>query len=574
MTLKGNAALGVTVSSQQHWHLLAFPLTLRLAPAHGTTRFARRSLDRSAREVISVGAGRPEFEAMLRFDRNAQSLIDVLSYAADGNVITYYPDTSGPGYQLWLINADQVVQLMQDADRFGFGEYQIPVRFQDASASGQSLEALASPWLWRHSAGSLSRQATFTRPGSVGGYRDIDRVLKQAAANTLRTTWRSVGGVWRPLTLLEVPRTNELVRSEALDNASWAKVGLAGTPVVADQAVGPDGATSLDELVEDTNNSAHAVTQTATLTADAIYALSCWAIAGTRSWLRLAVTADAGANRADSWFDLANGVVGTGTDAGAGAFVGSYVEDWTDVAPGLYRCVLVGSCGNGATSIATVVALASGDGVSGYTGDGSSLYAGYAQLEDNAREASSYIPTTTAADSRGAEAFSDAFPWTPRQLAEMGGATFYLDFIEGMVPNWVTEGGVTTRLLTAGESDNSAPRLLIYRQSATNDYHFNAGNNVDPERTSTLDLTPSRGDRIQLAGQFNADGSVRILGRKNGATDASGSLTSPAAPASAWSDDLIWLGGVGTSGRGIQEYADAVVFGGLLDIDQCEAKLA
>lgn len=550
-------------------HVLAFPLVLELATGRRTNRFERDSLDLSAREVIAIGAGRAEWDAMLRFDRNAEPLIDILAHAADGSVITYYPDTAGPGVALWLVNVAEVVRLMQDAQRYGFGEYQIPVRFRDASASGASMQAISSPWLWRHRAGSRARSSTFTRSGAIGSYRDIDGLQKQAAANVLRTTWRTVNGVLRPLTLLEVPRTNKLIRSEALDNAAWAKSEVT---IVPNNGMGPDGTLALDSIIESVNNAAHFLTQNVTgVTANGVFALSGFFIAAARSWIRLVLfeTADGG-NTFSAWFNLGTGVVGTRNDAGTGNTVASYIEDWTHVFPGLYRVVSVGQVGNGATALTAYYEITLSDGTTTYDGDGASgLFGGCMQLEQVSQEASTYIPTVAAEASRGAEAFSDGFPYTPRQLADMGGATFYVDYIEGLVPNWVTEASFNPGLVSVSNTGLTGHYFLLSRPSGGDVYEANYTGVA-----SQVDLNPTRGNRIQLAGQFvplsATTVGVRLLGRKNGATNADGGLQTVATPASSFGGQTIRLGGIDNAGRGIQEYADAIVFPGLLDIDQCE----
>lgn len=547
-------------------HVLPDALNFQVVPSRGVTRYRRDSLDRSALEVIAIGSGREEIQAYIRGEPNAHDLIEFLSYAADGSVLKYYPDTEGPGFDLWNVGDGEEVGVEWDDGRSYFYKYNKPVRFRDASTSGTSLEALHSPWLWRHRGGMARRYATFTRTGTVGAYKDIDGLLKQAAANVLRTTWATVNGVYRPLTRLEVPRTNKLLRSETLDNASWTK---SQSSIVTNTSVGPDGVASLDQLVEDGATDIHVLSQNVTgMTANANYVLSGWFRANTRSWAWMDVyETAAGANVARVWFNLSTGAVGANSVGGTGAFVRGYVEDWTHVVTGLYRCVLVGSVGNGATAITGRAGLATGDGVTSYAGNGtSSIWCGYMQLEEGL-EASSYIPTTTATVTRGAEAFTDSFPYTPQQLAAMGGATFYFDFVEGLYPNWVADGVNAPVLAAVGNAALDTSVWVVDRPAAGDSYRVqhNAG-------SSTVDLNPTRNDRIQLAAQFNTGGSVRLIGRKNGGADTTGSASSAVSPASEFSAQAIRIGGAGATGRGIQDYADVIVFPGVLDISACEAK--
>lgn len=191
--------------------------------------------------------------------------------------------------------------------------------------------------------------------------------------------------------------SNALTRSEALDHADWTK---SGSSTSADGATGPDGATSLDEIIEDVNNTQHFVRQDVSgATANANYALSAWASANNRSWVRLSVfDTGNGSNRVRVWFDLSSGAVGSNSAGGTGSFVRAYMKDWTDVASNLHRCILVGSVGNNATSIGAKISLATGDNVVTYDGDGSSsLHAGYAQFEDDREFASPYVQTVASA---------------------------------------------------------------------------------------------------------------------------------------------------------------------------------
>lgn len=253
--------------------------------------------------------------------------------------------------------------------------------------SGYDQTSLRSRLLlhWRASDLSLvpitGQSETFSRSTSATA-KDKEGRLYEVISERYR--WHRVdandGNEYTTL-LLEGGRTNELTRSEALDHADWAKTNAS---VTADQATGPDGATSLDQLVEDSTNSvAHGVTQSASLTADKTYVFSVWAKDVDRTWLRLRL--GDGTATSDTWFNLSTGATGTeGTTSGANVtHVRSYIRDWTDGVSGLYRCVIVVTFGNSATSITGTIALADANDSVTHNGDGSSsLYAGYPQLEE------------------------------------------------------------------------------------------------------------------------------------------------------------------------------------------------
>jgi len=100
---------------------------------------------------------------------------------------------------------------------------------------------------------------THTRAGT-GTYLAQDGYLGTAAIDELRfeydpmdATSMSSGG-W----LLEDDKTNSCLRSEELDDAAWTKDACT---ITANAVVAPDGATTMDTIVEDGTNAAHGVSQ-------------------------------------------------------------------------------------------------------------------------------------------------------------------------------------------------------------------------------------------------------------------------------------------------------------------------
>lgn len=492
---------------------------------------------------------------------NVERLIAHLQ--GDGSV-TFYPDRlRSESHTIYGVSPEMGEEVTpRPSDEPSVQEIDITVRPTTAAVVRRRYYSKA---LWRFSAGDDARQITHTRSGAVGAYRSFDGPLVQAAANVLRTNWRLVNGVLRPYTLLEVPRTNHFTRSGDHGHADWGDFGLAS--VTEDTTVGPSGGLELATLVENGNNEQHGTEQGATLTADVAYALSWFVVADTRSWVNLCLYDAADSSPlARTWYDLDTLALGTPSLAGGATIEDAYFEDWTHVRPNLYRVVLVAILGSGVTGVRGLLGMSTGDGVTSYAGDGASaIRAGCAQLEEG-REASTYIPTVAVAASRGAEVFSDAFPYTPQQLAEMGGATIYLDFIEGLIPSWVAEGGASPVLLGVCAAGAAGTRLLMDRVAGGDTYRM-----LHNSEGSSVDLNPARGNRIQLAGQFYFDGSVQLIGRKSGGSDVTGTPSNPVTLASAFGAQTIRLGGDGTAGRGIQEYGDAIVFPGPpMGIDECE----
>lgn len=409
--------------------------------------------------------------------------------------------------------------------------------------------------LWRYSAGDDARHITFTRPGAVGGFEGYNRLLQQAAENQLRTTWKMQNGVLRPYARLEGPAYTNLVTPD--DVTAWTDVG---TPVITSSVSDPAGGTAAYRIADDSGAAAEYKARTVAFTGDAIKSLVFVVREATMatSGVQILRLRDDTAVAERLVLEISAWVAGAPTvSATTGTYLGKlYVGDGYWAIYGQSTSVTAAN-----TNVVHVLPAAT----SAATGsiDVYRVNAYNAEVPP--------FSVLSASAVKGAEAFSDSFPYTPQQLAAMGGATLYVDFIEGMYPNWATEGGVPTVLAGASNAGLTGAYLLLYRVTSSDSYR------IDHTNVSTVgsavDLNPTRGDRIQLAAQFNKDGSVRLIGRKNGGSDTTGSTSSAVTPASSFgagTGQTIRLGGVGTFGRGIQDYADAIVFPGVLDIDESE----
>lgn len=220
--------------------------------------------------------------------------------------------------------------------------------------------------------------------------------------STATTYTRNVGGVYPPRfdydpvtlaprgLLIEEHRTNLLLRSEEFDSASWGKLAA---NVTANAMASPDGTADADKVFEDTASNIHHVVQTSTLADNTNYAVTVYAKAGERNWLRIGPN-DKSAAVAFAWFDLATGTLGT---APARSSI-------TPVGNGWYRCYVPFNSGSGgfATSIRFAIATANNSS-SSYTGDGTSgIYLWGAQLEAGTF-ATSYIPTEASQVTRASD---------------------------------------------------------------------------------------------------------------------------------------------------------------------------
>lgn len=239
---------------------------------------------------------------------------------------------------------------------------------------------------------------TFTR-ASTATYFDAQGLMRTAASGVPRIDHDPVTGECSGL-LIEEQRTNLITYSEQFDTEAWSKVSMS---ISANATVAPDGTLTADKLVEDTTassihfvNAANCSATSTTLTA------SVFVKAGERTKFILQISNFLNHAAAFS-FDLS---------AGTSTNITAECTDYTGVTStiislnnGWYRCILTATKGTANSSNFLTVSLVSGSsGI--YTGDGTSgLYLWGAQLEVGAFP-TSYIPTSTAATTRAADAAS------------------------------------------------------------------------------------------------------------------------------------------------------------------------
>ena len=458
-TLQGDAAVRYTENGQDFYHYFG------VRPQRGTSTprervYSHESADMKTIRRVTVGSG-PVYDAtfQVRHEGQLSTLEDFIAAGRRGATIEYFPSLSQPSrsYPCVLMSASDIVT---DTETWFQPRFQSTVVLRRIDG-GRWVDAF-QPALFYYRAGNELPGATFARSGAIGSYVDESGVLQnEGAANIRRVSFvdDDGDGVLDTLEeLIEDAATNEFTQSEDLTHADWAATGLSAR--TADQALGPENALALDELVEDSGNSTHRATQTVTMTADASYALSAWMMANTRDYgvLWFGENGALGTNYVRGFFNLTDGTVEGTAEAGTGSHIRSYVEDWTWLVPGLYRCVVVGSVGNSATSIDAAAAMSSNGSNLSYTGDGSSsIYVGYLQIEDeNSGAASSYIPTTTAAASRGAESLTADIGFVPQDL------TLYSEWRElgtslaSQFPSVIRLGASATDFFISIRRDNSS----------------------------------------------------------------------------------------------------------------------
>jgi len=311
--------------------------------------------------------------------------------------------------------------------------------------------------------------------------------------------------------LIEEQRTNLLLQSQTLDNASWSKGN--GT-VTADAIASPDGTVDADAFIENT--------------AASVFHFMAQSVAKAASNIQYTVSfyvKDKGRQVGFSFNSGASGVAGrvnpaTGTVT---ATIGVFGTGWTagsltmtDAGNGWYRVVIVATSD---TSTTAQFQLSLHNGTSAtYTGDGvSGAYLWGAQMEA-AAFATSYIPTVASQVTRSAD------------VATMTGTNF---------SSWYnqSEGAFVTAFDMAGGSAALANNraVLVARESATSSHNIYNGSGqvtgwtvvsgVDQAYLTTGAVAADTVTNIAYAYKANDFAASRNGGTV--ATDTSGTLPTP-----------------------------------------------
>ena len=245
------------------------------------------------------------------------------------------------------------------------------------------------------------------------------------------------GSAWvnEGLLLESEARTNLITESQDLTNAAWLIQNTNSLTLTGDQAVGPDGNTTLTRLeVTDTANEDHFILFFSTLLTGSTYTLSAVVKADEVQFVNLNLLA-ASERWVTAFFDISGGTVGTT----AGGAISGVVVDATieNLGGGLFRISLSGTCtssfvnaaiGTASSATPTIVASDGKDNYTGVAGDG--FFAGHLQLEIGSTP-SSYIPTAGATVTRAAETLTVAaanLPYSAVNMSmQMDGEMTYAD---------------------------------------------------------------------------------------------------------------------------------------------------
>jgi hypothetical protein len=149
--------------------------------------------------------------------------------------------------------------------------------------------------------------------------------------------------------VLRYANHNLALQSQDFSAGNWSKIG--GT-IAADTQVAPDGTTTADTLTATINTSRFS--QSVANWPTASHSFSICAKAGTGSaWMRMYITAGSSATNLSTWFDLANGVIGTKESLAGPASIVSLGNGW-------YRCTVTTATPGGNETMQMLMASANG----------------------------------------------------------------------------------------------------------------------------------------------------------------------------------------------------------------------
>jgi hypothetical protein len=174
--------------------------------------------------------------------------------------------------------------------------------------------------------------------------------------------------------------------SEQLDQGVYSKAGCTITP---DAIVAPDGMTTADKIIENTDTAQdHFILRYwPTMTANTLQAFSLYAKAGTRRYLKVAYVDKAnGGTSVLATVDLQDG----GVDWGSGVTVISAGNGW-------YRIGAIFNSGTGANPGYGLIEMCNDSLAANYNGDGSYLYVWGLQIEPDTDAVHIYTKTVATA---------------------------------------------------------------------------------------------------------------------------------------------------------------------------------
>jgi hypothetical protein len=294
----------------------------------------------------------------------------------------------------------------------------VPARFKSGKLYSQIPTSGAGDF-------TVTRATNATRVNASG-------LIESVASGIPRLDYFASGGTVGCPALLVEPSAQNLVFHSSDWTSNWNAGTASGTTVVTNSAISlaPDGTATANEIYPTSGNTNHVRTSNSTTAvtyvSGTVYTQSAFFKAGIGVGIQVQLNNPAArfAQSGYANFDLINGLVsvvsGTTADTNRSARIENYGNGW-------YRCSYTATCtlaGTGVGVIATLIA-ASGDTRSpSFSGTVTDYLLGWGAQVETGSVATSYIPTTTAAVTRGAEAVDRT---GISSLMGQTEGTFYLD---------------------------------------------------------------------------------------------------------------------------------------------------
>jgi hypothetical protein len=324
--------------------------------------------------------------------------------------------------------------------------------------------------------------------------------------------------------LLEGARTNSWPYSN--DAANWAGSFVNATASLA--AVGPDGvANSASSVLEGSANSSHLLSRTlVAVTANMTQSVALFLKANGRTQCELTVY-DTGTT-ADAFGVIVDLVQGTVTVNNRGVGVLSLSRIVPYGTNGWYRIEISGKANTTATAFTAEVVFRS-NGARSYVGDTTKGFYWFgAQHEKDSAFPSSYIPTTTVAVTRAADALSFAFNALPQVM------TVYAKYLT------VGAGAVQGFVWAIAATAFGTPYLGLYEIGTSLVGRYDVAS-VDYESSSVL--SPTSGATVEGLTTLSSTSVITQSGALNGGATVTGSpTTGPTLPGSWGSSPILTIG--------------------------------
>lgn len=303
-----------------------------------------------------------------------------------------------------------------------FETYGFPTLVYDFARAGTLRDGVSK----RDNYISITRNTTGTYFGSNG-------LIKTAAAFEPRFEY-SIGGSCLGL-LIEERRENLATYSEQFNDGSWVKLNSVG--ISANVTTSPDGTTSADKFVENTNTSHKVLAKSFTLTASTTYTFSLFVKSAERSNIMIHLRKSDYSTRFGGFFNLATKTF-TGETSGGGVLASSSIIEYPN---NWFRLTITGDIGANTAAVTTLYLCDTNNNI-GYAADGTSgLFVWGAQLEEGPFP-TSYIPTVASPVTRSADNHTIVSP------------NFYNPPISSIVLHYTPKVGVATATQTLLAFDN------------------------------------------------------------------------------------------------------------------------